>query len=113
MTGDRRASDPFFWLLFAAGGVVSAMLMPVMIVLTGVAIPVGWLSEAGLLGAIRHPLSRLVLFVVVSLSLFHWAHRFRYALVDLGLGAVGRRAGLFYGLAGVGTVVAGWLFVRL
>jgi fumarate reductase subunit D len=31
---------------------------------------------------VRHPLARLYLFVVISLPLFHWAHRFRYTLYD-------------------------------
>jgi len=35
-----------------------------------------------LLTIISHPLTRVVLFAVCSLSLFHWAHRFRYTLYD-------------------------------
>ncbi|MCI0351445.1 MAG: hypothetical protein L0Z53_18640, partial [Acidobacteriales bacterium] len=27
----------------------------------------------------------LYLFVLISLPMFHWAHRFRYVVVDLGL----------------------------
>ncbi len=30
----------------------------------------------------KHPLARLYLFVLISLPLFHWAHRFRYTLYD-------------------------------
>jgi fumarate reductase subunit D len=108
-----RPRDPLFWLLFAAGGVVSALFMPVLIVLTGVAIPAGWLTEDGLLAVLQHPLGRLVLFLVVSLSLFHWSHRFRYALVDLGLASLGRQAYLFYGVAGLGTLLAGFMVLRL
>ncbi len=109
----RRSVAPLWWLLFSAGGVVSALLMPIAIVLTGIAVPAGWLSAGSLLGLVRHPVGRLMLFVLVSLSLFHWAHRFRYALVDLGLGRVGRRGWLFYGTAGAGTLAMFGLAVRL
>ncbi|MGH9051460.1 MAG: fumarate reductase subunit FrdD [Acidimicrobiia bacterium] len=104
---------PLWWLLFSAGGVVSALLMPVSIVLTGIAVPAGWLSEDSLLELARHPLGGLYVFVLVSMSLFHWAHRFRYALVDLGLVLLGRQSWLFYGAAIGGTLLSGWLILRL
>lgn len=101
-----RSADPLFWLLFSAGGTVTALLMPVAVILTGVAVPAGWVTGDELLAVVRHPLGRVVIFGLVSLGLFHWAHRFRYALVDLGVGWLGRRAWLFYGLAAAGTIVA-------
>jgi len=113
MTSPYRSTDPLWWLLFSAGGVVAAFLFPVTVVLTGIAIPAGWLTEESLLALVRHPLARLYLFVLISLPLFHWAHRFRYALVDLGLGSLGRQKVLFYGAAGLGTLLAGWLLIRL
>ena len=87
--------------------------MPITIVLTGIAVPAGWVSEEELFDAVRHPLGRIYLFLLVSLSLFHWAHRFRYCLVDLGVPKLGRQAWLFYGLAFVGTLVAAWFVLRL
>ena len=63
---------------------------------------------------INDPLTRLILFVVISLSFFHWAHRFRYILFDLGL-KEGRTAVavVCYGAALVGTVVAAAIAVGL
>jgi fumarate reductase subunit D len=109
-----RSNEPLWWSLFAAGGVVSAFLLPVAIVLTGIAVPAGWLSEERLLEVVRHPLARLYLLACVSLPLFHWAHRFRFTLVDLGLkGAGGILAFLCYGAAIAGTVLGAWLlFLR-
>ena len=113
MTTDSKPATPIWWLLFSAGGVMSAVFMPVTVFLAGIAVAAGWLDEEELLDAVRHPLGRAYLFLLVSLSLFHGAHRFRYALVDLGLPGLGRRAWLFYGLAVMSTVVCGWLLVRL
>ncbi|MFQ5968373.1 MAG: fumarate reductase subunit FrdD [Acidimicrobiia bacterium] len=113
MRSPYRTTDPLAWLLFSAGGVVSAFLFPVTIVLTGLAIPAGLLSEESLLALIKNPLVRLYLLVLISLPLFHWAHRFRYALVDLGFGTLGRQKVLFYGTAALGTLLAGYFLLRL
>lgn len=104
-TADRTA--PLFWLLFAGGGTASAMLLPAFVVVTGVAVPAGWVSESELLALVRNPITRLILVGLVFLFLFHWAHRFRYALVDLGLKRLGNQAWLFYGAATAGTIIAG------
>lgn len=89
------------------------MLLPAMVFITGLAVPAGWVSEDDLMSLIRNPLTRLVLVGLVFLFLFHWAHRFRYALVDLGFGNFGRQAWLFYGTALTGTIVAGLAALRL
>jgi len=74
---------PFLWTLFSAGGTIAAFLFPVHLFLIGLAFPLGWLEapsyEAFRL-LIQHPVTRLYLFALISLPLFHWAHRFRYTL---------------------------------
>ena len=114
----KRSNEPIWWSLFAAGGVVAALFMPVLILLTGIAGPLGWTAQAFAYDRIAalafHPLSRLFLFVVISLPLFHWAHRFRFTLVDLGLkGARSAIAGACYGVAIVGTAVAAFVLITL
>ena len=87
-----RSNEPIFWSLFAAGGGVAAMLVPSHILVLGLAIPLGYLEAPDydrLLSVVQHPITKLYLFVLISLPLFHWAHRFRFTLVDLGLKALG------------------------
>ena len=36
-----RSNKPLLWLPFAAGGLVAALLTPVLIVITGVLVPLG------------------------------------------------------------------------
>lgn len=113
-----KSSEPFWWSLFAAGGVVAAFLVPIHIVLTGIAAPAGWAGGAfeyrRVLGLVSHPLSRVYLFVLISLPLFHWAHRFRFTLVDLGVrGGRGVVAIACYGAAIAGTILAGLVLVGL
>jgi fumarate reductase subunit D len=73
------------WLLFSAGGMVSALLVPVLVLLFGVLFPLGVLAppdHAGFAALLGHPLVRIVLFGLCVLALLHWAHRFRYTLFD-------------------------------
>jgi fumarate reductase subunit D len=109
-----RSNDPFFWGLFSAGGVVAAFLVPVHLFLFGLALPLGWIegpSYERLMELARHPLVRVYLFVLCSLPLFHWAHRFRYTLYD-GLQIKHLTEVIFafcYGGAVAGTVIAAYL----
>jgi succinate dehydrogenase subunit D len=81
----RRQAEPLLWMLFSAGGVVAALVLPAVLFLFGVAFPLGWLTPppiAQLTAVIGHPLARLAIVVVCTLSFFHAAHRFRYTLYD-------------------------------
>lgn len=110
----KRSNEPVLWVLFSAGGVVAALTLPVLLFLIGLAFPLGWISAPSyqsLFDLVRLPITRLVLFVICFLSLFHWAHRFRYTLYD-GLQIKHLNQLIFpfcYGGALVGTIVAGYL----
>ncbi|MSO20884.1 MAG: fumarate reductase subunit D [Acidobacteria bacterium] len=107
-----KSNEPIFWSLFSAGGVVAAFLMPIHIFLTGIAWPLGILPEHALdysrvQALLSHPLARLYCFVLISLPLFHWAHRFRFTLFDLGIhGGKTLLAVLCYGAAIAGTIAS-------
>jgi fumarate reductase subunit D len=109
-----RTIEPLLWLLFSAGGVLAALLIPVLLLLFGLAFPLGWLSppsHAHLLSLLHHTLTRVALFLVCSLGLFHWAHRFRYTLYDgLQIKHLNEVINLLcYGGAVAGSAVAGYL----
>ncbi|WP_158847776.1 fumarate reductase subunit FrdD [Saccharothrix deserti] len=113
----RRSPEPLVWLLFSAGGMAAALSVPVLLFLFGVAIPLGWLprpDHAHLLTVLRSPITKLVLFGLCVLALFHWAHRFRYTLYD-GL-RLKKLSGLIivfcYGGALAGSAVAGYVLLR-
>ena len=81
-----KGITPFLWFLFGAGGMVSALLFPVHILLIGLAFPLGWLDAPdyeSLRSLVIHPITRLYLIVFIFFPLFHWAHRFRYTIYDL------------------------------
>ena len=105
------SNKPIVWSLFAGGGLVAAFLVPVMIFVTGLAVPLGLLQENILgfdrmLALIGNPLVKLMLFGVIFLLLWHAAHRMKMTLHDLGIGAGRTASTLCYGAATAGTLAA-------
>ncbi len=110
----RRSREPFFWAMFSSGGMLAALLLPALGLLLWFALPLGWVDAQGhveLSSKIGHPLVKLALFVLIMLSLFHWAHRFRYILYDgLQLSHLSELiATITYGVATVFTLLAAYL----
>jgi fumarate reductase subunit D len=108
----RQHSEPYLWLLFSAGGVLSAMLMPSLLLLFGIAFPLGWVApptHEHMLAVLGHPLARLVLLGLCVLSLFHAAHRFRHTLHDALRVAHPVITALCYGSAVAGSAYAAYL----
>ena len=114
------SKELLFWALFSAGGMVTAFLIPVHVAILGIAFAAGWLPDDALsydraLDFARHPLAKVYLGVLVALPLYHWAHRFRYA-VHHQLGIHGWRrlvATLCYGTAIAGTGLTVWVLLRI
>lgn len=105
----------FWWFMFAQGGVIAAILLPVHIVLNGILAPLGVVKvvtpgNAAILG---NPIVKLYLLVLIAVPFFHFAHRLRFLLVDLGLKAAKSVSAqvIFYGAAILVTVVT--IFVLL
>ena len=109
----RRSREPFLWALFSGGGMLAALTLPIIVALLWLAAPLGWteISYANLAALALHPIGRLFTFVLVALSLFHWAHRFRYTLYDgLQLYHLNQLiAVVTYGFATAATAIAGYI----
>jgi fumarate reductase subunit D len=112
--------EAMFWLLFSAGGMVAAFLYPIHVVILGIALAAGWLpgdalSYERVVGLVGNPLVKLYLWGLISLPLYHWAHRFRY-IVHHQLGIHGGKrliALVCYGTAVAGTVLTGLVLLRI
>lgn len=114
----KRTSEPFWWTLFGAGGTISAFVVPVLLFLTGLAFPLGWIdapSYERITGLVHGPIGRIFLLAVISLSMFHWAHRFRFTLYDgLQIKHLNVLVALFcYGTAAIVSVAAVVVLIRL
>jgi fumarate reductase subunit D len=86
----KRSNAPVFWLLFGAGGMLSALLGSALVFITGLAVPLGWLpadamSYPHMLALARHPVGKAFLFALAALFAWHAAHRIFHSLHDVGL----------------------------
>ena len=109
----------FWWFMFANGGGLAALVLPVHILVQGVLGPLNivpvvdrhydtWISILG------NPIVKLYLLALIALSFFHFAHRLRYLLVDLGVPAAKSVLAqvIFYGGAVAVTLMTVWLLVK-
>jgi fumarate reductase subunit D len=108
----KRSNAPIFWALFGAGGALAALVGPILVLITGILTPVGlWMPQAALsyervLAGAQHWAGKLFLLAVVSLFLWHAAHRIFHSLHDIGIHAGTGAKLLCYGSALLGTIIA-------
>jgi fumarate reductase subunit D len=102
----------FWWFMFAQGGVIAAILIPVHILVQGILGPLGFVNVVDRhydtwISILGNPIVKLYVLVLISLPFFHFAHRLRYLLVDLGIPAAKTvvAQAIFYGGAVVVTLV--------
>jgi fumarate reductase subunit D len=81
----RPSNEPLFWSLFSAGGMLSALVVPALVLVTGLLLPAGAVDFDRIRDVLTNPLARLVLFGICALTFAHAAHRLRHTLVDLGM----------------------------
>jgi fumarate reductase subunit D len=107
----KRSVAPVFWLLFGAGGMLSALFGPALIILTGLMLPHGWGVPASfadfshVLGFVRHPLGKLVVLAVIALFFWHGAERMFLTLKDMRAGPPLLLRLLTYGVAALLSLV--------
>jgi fumarate reductase subunit D len=108
----KRSNQPFFWLLFGAGGMLSALIGAMLVFITGVAaplrlgLPASFMGYPNALAFARGIPGKLFLLAVVSLFLWHAAHRIYHSLHDLGIPAGTLASLACYGVALLGTLAA-------
>lgn len=87
----QRVAVPhlIWWFLFAQGGVLAAILLPVHILFQGILGPLDIVKVATPADTqlLANPIVKLYLLVLIAPPFFHFAHRLRYLLVDIGIPA--------------------------
>jgi len=118
-----RTQKPAFahliwWFLFAQGGVIAAILIPVHVLVQGILGPLGIVPVVDRhydtwVRVLSNPLVKLYLLVLIALPFFHFAHRLRYLLVDFGVPAAKSVPAqvVFYGGAVVVALVTIWVLL--
>jgi fumarate reductase subunit D len=117
--GPQSRAEALAWALFSGGGFVAAILLPIHAAILGIAFAAGWLPDDAMsydriLHLVRNPITKLYLLVLISLPLYHWAHRFRFA-IHHQFGIHWRRLVAIgcYGTALAGTGLTVWVLLRI
>jgi len=110
--------EPLLWLLFMAGGIAAALLLPSASFVFGIASPAGWLGDAAqsyqrlraLLGG-----SGVQVFVAALQSLIFWhaAHQVRRVLRSFWVENEPLVCGVCYGLAALASAVSFAVWCRI
>ena len=114
----RRSDEPIYWGLFGAGGVVTAMLLPIVVLITGILVPVGILPDDTLSYDKIHGLATSwwgapILLAAIALPIFHAMHRVYHGLHDLGIHPTKFLHYLLYGFAFLVSVAALTLLIQM
>ncbi len=115
----KRSNAPIFWALFGAGGMLSALLGPMLVFITGLAVPLVWLlppdtmSYPHMLAFAQNIIGKGFIFAIIALFLWHAAHRIYHSLHDVGIHAGTAAKLLCYGLAMLGTLLAAYALLRI
>ncbi len=115
----RRSNLPVLWALFGAGGMLSALVGPMLVFITGIAVPLGFLlsPEATSFERVhafaRSPWGAIALAAVIGLFLFHGCHRIYHGLHDFGVPVGPGRRALIHGVALAGTLATVALLVLI
>ncbi len=114
----KRSTQPVFWVLFGAGGMLSALVGFALVFVTGVAGPLHLLPKdltaySAVHGFAQNWAGKAFLFVAVSLFLWHGAHRIFHSLHDVGIhsGVLAKLA--CYGVALLGTLTAAEALLKI
>jgi fumarate reductase subunit D len=114
----KRSNAPIFWALFGGGGTLSSLFGPALIVVTGLAVPLGLLSSgtmsyARMLAFAQNVIGKGFLFAVIALFAWHAVHRIYKSLHDFGIHPGPIPALCCYGCAMIVTLVAGWSLLSI
>ena len=110
--------EPLLFLLFVAGGIAAALLLPAATFAFGIALPAGWFGDAAesyarlsaLLGGAP---GQLLLATLQSLIFWHAAHRLRHLLRTFGVEHEALTCTGCYGLAALASLASLVIWLRI
>jgi len=117
--GLKRSNAPIFWSLFGAGGMFSALFGPVLVFITGIAVPLSLMlptetmSYPKMLAFAQNFIGKGFILAVISLFLWFAAHRIFHSLHEIGIHAGLGAKLICYGSAFVATVVSAVVLLGL
>lgn len=107
--------EPFLWALFGNGGTIGAIFFPIMILIFGILMPMGFYDSANLYENVHALYSnffgKIIIFFLLAFNLWHACHRIYHATHDFKFHPPLWIKVCIYGVAVIGTlVILGLLF---
>jgi fumarate reductase subunit D len=115
----KRSNAPIFWLLFGAGGMLSALFGTALVFITGIAAPLGqpfgadFMSYPRVLAFSQNWIGKGFLFAVIALFAWHAVHRIYHSLHDVGVHTGTAAKLVCYGAAMAITLVAAYSLLSI
>lgn len=100
----KRSNEPPVWLMFSAGGMVSGLAFPVLILIIGLLLPFGLVSADNIVAFTHHWFGKLVILVLTIFPMWAGLHRIHHGMHDIKV-HVPAGGIIFYGLAALYSVI--------
>lgn len=104
----KRSNEPVVWLLFGAGGTISAIAFPVLVLIVGFLLPFNLIDVNSLYKIVYFVQSwfgKLILLALLIFPMWCGLHRIHHGLHDLKI-HLPMSGFIFYGLATLYTILA-------
>jgi fumarate reductase subunit D len=114
-----NAIEPLIWGPFVTGNFLTPLVFPAIVLVLGIAYPLGWVPADALSYERAHslatnPITVLGILVVMPLAMLAGSHHLRFGLIDVGTAeSDGPRALVLYGLWQLGAVVTALAVLRV
>ena len=100
----KRSNEPPVWLMFSAGGMISGLAFPVLILILGLLLPFGLVSPDNIIAFAHHWLGKLVILVLTIFPMWGGLHRVHHGMHDIKV-HVPAGGFIFYGLATLYSII--------
>ena len=100
----KRSNEPPVWLMFSAGGMVSGLAFPVLILIIGLLLPFGLVSPDNIIAFAHHWFGKLVILVLTIFPMWAGLHRVHPGMHDIKV-HVPAGGFIFYGLATLYSII--------
>lgn len=108
----KRSNEPVVWLLFGAGGTISAIIFPVLALILLFLYPLGLVSAENMMAFANHFLGKLILLAVIIFPMWCGAHRIHHGMHDFKI-HVPAGGYIFYGLATLFSILTFFAVINI
>ena len=100
----KRSNEPPVWLMFSAGGMISGLAFPVLILILGLLLPFGIVSPENIIAFAHHWLGKLIILALTIFPMWAGLHRVHHGMRDIKV-HVPAGGFIFYGLATLYSII--------